>query len=285
MPELPEVETIRRGLEKKIQGKKIIKVESHVPKLLSGDINSIIGAKVLNIKRVGKVLEIDLSNHYSVLIHLKMTGQLVFRTCNNCSEPVEFKGGHPQKVYEQPLPHKHTHIIYTFADKSILYFNDLRKFGWNKIILTDDFKNYLGKDKFGPEPLSKDFTVEYLKKIFAKSNKKIKDFLIDQAKISGIGNIYANDALYWAGILPTRLAKTLSGTEIERLKKAIEKVIKLGIEYGGSSENTYVDVNGKRGKYMDVTATYQQKTDPKGHPLIRKKFGSRSAFYCEICQK
>jgi formamidopyrimidine-DNA glycosylase len=214
-----------------------------------------------------------------------MTGQLVYRTKNHLNEPVEFKGGHPQKIYEQPLPHKHTHIIFTFNDNSILYFNDLRKFGWVKVVTADEANNLLYKDKYGPEPLSEQFTEKYLGEIFTKSSKAIKLVIMDQEKISGLGNIYANDALYVAGIMPNRSAKSLTSSEINKLKKAVEKVIALGIEYGGSSENTYVNVEGKKGKYMEHTATYQQKTDPKGHPLLKTKIGGRGTFYCEICQK
>jgi formamidopyrimidine-DNA glycosylase len=108
---------------------------------------------------------------------------------------------------------------------------------------------------------------------------------MDQQKIGGIGNIYANDALYWAGILPTRPAKTLSGVEIKNLKKAIEKVITLGLKYGGSSENTYVNIEGKKGKYMEHSAVYQQKKDPQGHPIKKITLAGRGTFYCGICQK
>ncbi len=283
MPELPEVETIRIGAKKKLVGKTIKSIEVKVPKLFIGSCSDIINSRIIDIKRVGKVLQVLLNNNQSILIHLKMTGQLVYQPKDkkiSCAV-----GGHMQKAYGKKLPHKHTHIIYNFLDGSKLYFNDLRKFGWNKIIKTEKADKYFGQENFGPEPQSKDFTNNYLENIFKKTNKKIKEVLVDQKKISGLGNIYVNDALYWAGILPNRKAKTLAKNEIANLKKAIEKVINLGLKQGGSSENTYVNIEGKRGKYMDFTATYQQKKDPKGHLLKRQKIGSRSAFYCSICQK
>lgn len=287
MPELPEVETIRKGIIQKLKGKTIEAVEVKVSKLFIGNVDDIIGAKIIDAKRVAKILEIVLDNGYSIIVHLKMTGQLIYK--DDKSKAV---GGHTQKIYDADPPHAYTHIIYTFSDGSHLYFNDFRKFGWNRVVKTIEIEEILGPDKFGPEPLdlrsgqaSKKFTVEYLKKVFSKTSKPVKLVLMDQAKISGIGNIYANDGLYVAGILPTRPAKSLSGEEISKLKSSLEKVIKLGLEYGGSSENTYVNIEGKKGRYMEVTAVYQKKIDPKGHPVKRISIGGRGTFYCETCQK
>lgn len=290
MPELPEVETIKLGAKKYLTGKTIKDVDIRVPKLFVGsegtpigvDKADIINAKIIDVRRVAKILEITLDNSRSILIHLKMTGQLVYQPKGKNIKCAV--GGHMQKAYGGKMPHKHTHIIYTFSDGSKLYFNDLRKFGWNKILKSKTIVSIINSN-FGPEPLTKDFTAKYLEEIFKNKTAKIKDVLLNQKLISGIGNIYANDALYWAGIQPTRMVKSLSTAEISKLKKAIEKVIKLGIKYGGSSENTYVDIDGKRGHYMDHTATYQQKKDPKGHLIIRVKMGSRSSFYCPKCQK
>lgn len=280
MPELPEVETIRKGAKEKLVGKTIKKVEVKVPKLFSGNVKDIIDAKIVDVKRVAKVLEIDLDNDSSIIIHLKMTGQLIYK--DDKSKAV---GGHTQKIYDADPPHAHTHIIYEFTDGSHLYFNDFRKFGWNKVIKTSDVINILGPDKFGPEPVTRNFTVKYLSNIFSKTAKPIKLVLMDQVKISGIGNIYANDGLYFAGILPSRPAKSLDDNEIKKIKTAIEKVINLGLKSGGSSENTYVNIEGKRGHYMDIAAAYQQKKDPKGHPIKKIQLGGRGTFYCKICQK
>ena len=260
MPELPEVETIRKGIIAKLKGKKIAKVDIRLPKLFIGNPKDIIGAKIIDARRVAKILEIVLDNGYSILIHLKLTGQLIYQGQEN----------------------SFTHIIYTFTDGSKLLYNDLRKFGWHKIVKSERVDELLGSV---PEPLTKELTTKYLAEIFAKTAKPIKLVLMDQQKIGGIGNIYANDALYWAGILPTRPAKTLSEVEIKNLKKAIEKVITLGLKYGGSSENTYVNIEGKKGKYMEHSAVYQQKKDPQGHPLKKITLGGRGTFYCGICQK
>jgi len=263
VPELPEVETIKKGLSNKIVGKKIADVDIRVPKMFMGNPRDICGAKIVDAKRVAKILEIVLDNGYSILIHLKLTGQLIYGAREN----------------------SFTRIVYTFSDKTKLIFNDLRKFGWHKIVKSDEVMKLLGPDKYGPEPGSKDFTVEYLKQIFSKTIKPIKSVLMDQVRISGIGNIYANDALYLAGILPARPAKSLSDKEISKLKLAIEKVIALGLKYGGSSENTYVNIEGKKGRYMEITAVYQKKKDPKGHDIKKIQLGGRGTFFCSLCQK
>lgn len=263
MPELPEVETIRQGIIQKLKGKKIAAVEIRVPKMFIGNPRDIIGGKIIDARRVAKVLEIVLDNGYSILIHLKLTGQLVYQGREN------------------PF----TRLVYTFSDKTKLLYNDLRKFGWHKVIKSYEVMKLLGSDKFGPEPNTKDFTAGYLKNIFSKTSKPIKIVLMDQQKIGGIGNIYANDALYEAGILSTRPAKSLTNQEIIKLKNAIEKVITLGLKYGGSSENTYVNIEGKKGRYMEITLVYQKKNDPKGHEIKKIQLGGRGTFYCGICQK
>lgn len=282
MPELPEVETIRQGIVQKLKGKEVEDIDIRASKLFIGNPKDIVGAKITDAKRMAKILEIVLNNGYSIIIHLKMTGQLVYQPKGKEVECAV--GGHMQKAYGQKLPHSHTHIIYTFSDGSKLYFNDLRKFGWNKVLKSDAIAELFDKS-FGPEPGTSGFNTKYLENIFSKTNKRIKEVLMDQAKISGLGNIYANDALYVAGILPTRAAKSLSIDEIKKLKSAIEKVINLGLKYGGSSENTYVNLEGKKGHYMEVTAVYQKKIDPNGHPIKRISLSGRGTFYCPICQR
>jgi len=278
MPELPEVETIRKGAKDKLIGKKISDIEIREPKIFIGEKKNVIGAKIIDVRRVAKILEIVLDNGNSIIIHLKLTGQLIYRKTENPASLKLRRASSEQKT-------DYTRIIYTFSDGSRLYFNDSRKFGWNRVVKTSEVEKILGPDKFGPEPGQKEFTIDYLKKFFAKTGKPIKLVLMDQSKIGGIGNIYANDGLYWAGIMPARPAKSLSTVEISKLKSAIEKVINLGIKYGGSSENTYVNIEGKQGRYMDYAAVYQQKLDPKGHQLKKIQLGGRGTFYCGKCQK
>ncbi|PIU03527.1 formamidopyrimidine-DNA glycosylase [Candidatus Shapirobacteria bacterium CG08_land_8_20_14_0_20_39_18] len=265
MPELPEVETIKRSLQKDIVGKTITDVVINKQKLFRGDPKDVIGKKILGIKRIGKMFLIDLEGELSLLIHLKMSGQLIW---NNY------------------LPGKTTHVIIK-TDDGTLFFNDLRQFGWIRVIEAGSWKREVGK--LGPEPFTKEFTTEYLKKIFSKTSKAIKLVLLDQEKISGIGNIYANDALFEAGILPTRPAKSLTVKEINNLKEGIIKVLEDGIKYGGSSagDEAYIKPDGTKGNYQDHARVYQKdgETCPRCGGIIRRiNIAGRGTFFCPKCQ-
>jgi len=220
MPELPEVETIRRGLEKRIVGKTIADIDVRFPKTFQGDKDKSIGYKVISIERRAKVLAIRMKNSYNLLFHLKMTGQLIWHPPDKISkseflisnqipnhkskipnELSSFAGGHPSHDWHLSLPNSTTAIVFTFDDNSKLYFNDLRKFGWCKV-LTDKQLQKIFVDEYGPEPLdisrgkpSEKFNVEYLIGQTARfPNRKIKHFLMDQKIIAGIGNIYADES-------------------------------------------------------------------------------------------
>ncbi|MBI4999535.1 hypothetical protein HZB97_02065, partial [Candidatus Gottesmanbacteria bacterium] len=233
MPELPEVETIKRNLEKAIVGKKIVGVEVRKTKIFQGNPKEIIGKTIEGIERRGKILIVRLSGDKSLLIHFKLTGQLVWVPCSMfhvpCSEVVTL--GHPIPFAESQLPAKTTHVIFEI-NGGRLFYNDLRQFGWIKVAEIGNWKLEIGN--LGPEPLdfargkpfaNKEFTVDYLQKIFSKTSKPVKLVLMDQEKIAGIGNIYANEALFEAGIMPTRPAKSLVEEEIKKLREAIIKVL------------------------------------------------------------
>ena len=325
MPELPEVETVKRGLERTIIGKTIQAVEIRVTKLFADDRQLIdqvlVGATVVAITRRAKVLLIEVSGGWTLAIHLKMTGQLVVRPPNSripILDPtkfVGFAGGHPEKAYQQPLPHKHSHVIIEFSEGTKLYFNDLRKFGWMKLLrgssrlmnpalgitqkkvhptlqildsvfpTVDDFIMSL---HLGPEPFSADFTVEYLMKLLKKRTIPIKQLLLEQKGISGIGNIYADEALFRSGIAPKRTALSLQLSEVQKLHRAIREVLELGIKHGGTSKNTYLNVEGTRGEMQDHLKVYQRSKKPCivcATPIKRIKIGARSAHFCPRCQK
>ncbi len=323
MPELPEVETVKRGLEQTILGKTIRAVEVRVPKLFPDDQKLIkqvcVGAKVVATPRRGKVLLLGLSTDWTLAIHLKMTGQLIVVQSNQekvRSERVAFVGGHPEKVYEQPLPHKHTHVILTFTDGTQLFFNDLRKFGWMRLFPREVVNHahhvtiaaFLASLQLGPEPLSDDFTVGYFSRILLGRSIPIKQLLLEQKGIAGIGNIYADEALFHAGIRPTRPANSLDRphsahpssntsewhskasrgeSEIRRLHGAIREVLELGIEHGGTSKNTYLTVEGTKGEMQDHLMVYGREGLPCkvcGAAIRRIKIGSRSSHFCPTCQ-
>lgn len=283
MPELPEVETIRLGLQDKILGKKIEDVEVNVAKIFQGSANQIVGAKFKNIRRRGKILIIDLDNGKSLVIHLKLTGQLVYH--QNGSRATF---GHPIPFAGTTLPSKTTHVIFSFEDGSKLYYNDVRKFGWIKVVKTDEVEKIKAIQEFGPEPLTKEFTENRFKEIVQNRKKPIKLVLMDQTEIAGVGNIYANESLFLAGISPLRKANTLTEKEIEKLYKSLLQVLKEGIKYGGSSENAYVNALGEKGEMQNHFRVYAQAGEkcPKCEGKVKRiVLGGRGTFYCPDCQK
>ena len=288
MPELPEVETIKRGLAKSIIGKTIADVDVRVAKIFHGRKEDILGAKILNIKRRAKMIIIGLNNSQSLLIHLKMTGQLVFDQKPNVKS-TRTAGGHPSKELAMDLPNKYSHAIFKFSDKSVLYFNDMRKFGYIKIYATEQIDKLKVLSNLGPDPIEGELKAEYLKKAFSKRPKiKIKQILLDQTVISGVGNIYADEALFCAGISPLRLAKNIKNSELEKLIECIKKVMLLSLKYGGSSENTYVDSEGKKGQMQNYFQVYRKTGDecPRGcGEIVRTVVGGRGTHYCPKCQK
>lgn len=282
MPELPEVENIRIQLEKYLVGHKVKDVEIRYGKKFEGNPKDIIGGKVVKIRRFGKALSIDLDNGYSVLIHIKLTGQLIYRgpklgDAGKLSEKI--KGG---------LEGKHTHIIFSLDRGGKLYFNDVRKFGWIKITKSEELrtKNDFIKN-LGPEPL-RDLSQTKFKEVVESTKRNIKTLLMDQTKIAGVGNIYANDALWLAKIVPTKSAKRLSDKEIKLLFNAMETVLKEGLKRGGASELAFVTPDGKEGKYQEHTLVYGREGEKckRCKSVLKKmKISGRGTYYCSNCQK
>ena len=286
MPELPEVETIRRGLEEKIKGLTIKNVEDRLAKQFQGKATDIIGAKVLSVRRRGKVTIIDLSNGKSLIIHLKLTGQLVFR-----HDGRSFIGGHPIPFAGTDLPAKTTHIIFDFTNGARLFYNDLRQFGWIKVLRSEEVNTTSAIGKLGIEPFTNDFSLEAFSPILKRSSKPIKLVLMDQEKIAGVGNIYANDALFEAGIDPRRKANSLTPSEGHKLFISLHSVLKEAIKYGGSSaaDEAYVNAAGVPGKYQDHFRVYQRQgqlcLNKCGQKIVRIALSGRGTFFCPHCQK
>lgn len=281
MPELPEVETIKLGLQKYLIGKEIEDVEIRIPKLFVGSISQIIGAKITGLKRIGKSLIIELNNDFVLAIHLKMTGQVVFQddsTKNIILSP---------KVGGDKLPSKFTHIIFKLNGNSYLYYNDLRQFGWIKVIRKDELMNVPFFKNMGPEPF-KDLTLGKFNEILNNNKTTIKTLLMDQKKIGGIGNIYANDALFKAGIDPRRSVKQITSKEITRLYDAINFVLKKSLEYGGSSDENFVNSLGQEGNYQKHALVYgkeKEKCNVCGQFIQKIKLGGRGTYFCPRCQR
>ncbi|MDD3035539.1 MAG: bifunctional DNA-formamidopyrimidine glycosylase/DNA-(apurinic or apyrimidinic site) lyase [Candidatus Saccharimonadaceae bacterium] len=288
MPELPEVETVRRGLHKLIIGKIIKIVSSDNQKSFpnaSADVEEfLIGSKVTDVRRRAKVLMIDLSTDHTLVVHLKMTGQLVF-----VSKHKRFGAGHPTDSLVHSLPDKSTRVIVEFNDGSNLYFNDQRKFGWVRLMPTPEVPNIDFMKRVGPEPLEADFTLKQFVECFKRRpNTSIKAALLDQSVIAGVGNIYADESLWGAKIHPKRLVKTLTKTEFRRLFDEVRYVMNLSIEKGGSTNRNYVDAEGKKGSYMDFARVFRREglECPRcGTEILKIKVAGRGTHICPKCQK
>lgn len=283
MPELPEVETIKKTLQKAVLGKTVKEIEVKKTKIFQGNTQEVIGKRIEGIERRGKMIIIWLSGNKALLIHLKLTGQLVW--VPTAGETVSFL--HPIPFAGNKLPGKTTHVIFKINGGKLFY-NDLRQFGWIKVIEQTEAERE--KEKLGIEPFEKEFTGEYLQKVFSRTAKPIKLVLMDQEKIAGIGNIYANEALFEAGILPTRPAKSLEKKEIEKLREAILQVLADGIKYGGSSatDEAYIKPTGEPGEYQFHFRVYQRegKECKRCGGLIRRiNLGGRGTFFCPKCQQ
>jgi len=288
MPELPEVEAVRVKLSYFLSGHRIESVEIRNSKTFIGDFKKVIGAKFSSFRRFGKVLVLDLDNNYSLLVHLKLTGQLIYRGP---------KLPNPPPLSEKVIggvPGPHTLVIFNLDRNGKLYYNDIRKFGWIKLDETDK----VGEEKFikalGPEPpvfenqSGKVLSLDSFAQILSKTTRPIKIVLMDQNKIAGVGNIYANDALWLAGINPRRPSKSLSSKEVEKLFKSVIEVLKEGIKRGGSSENTFVTPEGIEGKYQDFTLIYgrdKEKCKRCGAEIEKIQLSGRGTYFCPHCQK
>jgi formamidopyrimidine-DNA glycosylase len=282
MPELPEVETIRRGLKKYLVGHKVLSVEIRFRKTLKEGEEYLVGTKITNIRRFSKVLVIDFDNQYSALIHLKLTGQTIYRGPNLKNPPQlseKIIGG---------LPGKHTHVIFHLDKGGEFYFNDYRKFGWIRILKTEDVETTGFIEKLGPEPFN-GLTEKIFREIVSKVKTPIKLLLMNQEKIGGIGNIYANDALWLAKINPKRSSNSLTSIEITELFKAIISVLKKSLEEGGASDNAYVTSDGTEGTYQKYFLVYNRRWELcsrcKKAKIEKIKLGGRGTFFCPVCQK
>ena len=304
MPELPEVETIRIGLQKRIIGKKIADVEVRLPKIISigphvvSNIRKtskksarifrdlLLGHKFVKIGRRAKMLMLDLSGPLTLLVHLKMTGQLIFvrkgekklvKILNSPSSRKEF------------LPHQYTHVIFKFTDKSRLFYNDLRQFGYLRLVRDEDMKKVRELGEYGPEPSDPKFNAEYLAQK-AKSRPKIsiKQFLMDPKVVAGIGNIYSDEILYWSKLRPMRPLKSVKPRDFQVIIQSTHKVLKDALKAGGSSVGDFFQVDGSEGTYgkqLMVYGRYALRCKKCGTVIKSVKLGGRTGSYCPRCQK
>lgn len=287
VPELPEVETIRIGLAKLLPGKVIADTWGNWPKSFPNapaDVaRFLIGAKVKTVRRRAKVLIIDLSGGYSLVIHLKMTGQLVYEGKKR------FGAGHPNKSLVGKLPDKSTHVILDFTDGSKLFFNDQRKFGWMRLLPTVEIPEIDFFKKVGPEPLEDDFSVQdFLERLSIRKNSPIKAALLDQTVIAGVGNIYADESLFAAKIHPATRVTKVPKTKLIKLFAELRSVLKLSIEKGGSTDKNYVDAEGKKGSYLTFAQVFRKNGQPCprcGTTIDKIRVAGRGTHICPSCQR
>ena len=291
MPELPEVETIRSDLKLKVLNKKIEKIEILDEKVIGKDSKkryyNLKDLKIIAIDRQGKLLAFLLNNNKYLLVHLKMTGQLVFKTNKDI-----IAGGHPfsikdkRKAVGNALPNKHTRFVIYFSNNKILFFNDMRRFGYVKLVSKDEWLKI--KKSYGPEPLKKEFSLAKFQSILLKRKTPIKAVLLNQKLVSGLGNIYVDESLFLANIDPRRDAVSLSKQESEKLFKAIVKIIKEAIRYRGTTFSDYVDSEGRIGNFSNKLKVYgrQGQSCLKCDNIIKKvKVAGRGTHICDNCQK
>lgn len=287
MPELPEVETIRRSLEQHILDKKIVDLTLGKTKVIRAKEDVVkallIGRSISSIDRVGKLLIFSLttSDEY-LLVHLKMTGQLIY-----IRKKFIVAGGHSQtKEILSELPNKYTHLTITFSDKSQLFFNDMRLFGYLDIV--DKETRDAVVSKFGPEPLAKNFTLpDFIARIKPRQTT-IKAVLLNQSIIAGIGNIYADEICFASGIRPSRRASSLTDDDLKKLFEAARAILALAIRERGTTFNSYVDGAGKKGNFVRFLKVYGRGGKPCltcQTPLRKAKVAGRGTVFCPQCQK
>ncbi|OGR87393.1 MAG: DNA-formamidopyrimidine glycosylase [Elusimicrobia bacterium RIFCSPHIGHO2_02_FULL_57_9] len=263
MPELPEVETVRRALEKRLVGLKVTAYELGRPTFYrrppAQALKSLVGSTIEAVRRRGKYLLLSLSGKQELALHLGMSGRLILAKANGSHKP---------------------HLRFSlFIDGQALEFHDARRFGRVGCRLPE----------LGPEPLDAAFNAHYLRQALRGRKAPIKALLMDQEIVAGIGNIYATEALFASGIRPDRKAGRLSAGEIKRLGSAIKKILARAVELGGSTleDNAYLDPLGQPGRFQEVISIYGRKTDPCGHALkaTKKPLAGRTSLYCPVCQK
>ena len=288
MPELPEVETVRCGLAELLPGRVVVRAmvfdsPKSFPNAPADVEQFLYGSRVTAVRRRAKVLMIDLDTRYSLVVHLKMTGQLIFRGAQS------FAGGHPNDSLIGELPDRSTRVQIEFSDGSRLFFNDQRKFGWVKLLPTDEVKNLPFMQKVGPEPLDPNTRAEdFIQRIRRRQNSMIKPVFLDQAVIAGVGNIYADEALWAARIHPQTRVRNVSDQQLNTLFNELRQILQLSIDQGGSTDRNYVDAEGRKGNYLTFARVFRREGQAcHRHPdqeIIKLKVGGRGTHVCPVCQ-
>ncbi|HEY9548624.1 MAG TPA: bifunctional DNA-formamidopyrimidine glycosylase/DNA-(apurinic or apyrimidinic site) lyase [Kiloniellaceae bacterium] len=278
MPELPEVETVVRGLRPKLEGQRLAQVEQHRPDLRfplpENFAARLIGRRVERIQRRAKYMLLHLDDGQVLLCHLGMSGRMVIVK--------RARGG------RRPPLDRHDHIVFVTEAGAEIRFNDARRFGIMDLVAAEALDTHPLLRALGPEPLGNAFNGPSLAAALKGKRSPIKAALLDQQVVAGLGNIYVSEALFFAGLSPRRLAYTVQGNRAEKLAAAVRQVLTRAIEAGGSSLRSYVQANGELGYFQHEWAVYGREGEPCrncGAPVKRLAQGGRSTFYCSPCQR
>ncbi|HEY4512727.1 MAG TPA: bifunctional DNA-formamidopyrimidine glycosylase/DNA-(apurinic or apyrimidinic site) lyase [Candidatus Paceibacterota bacterium] len=304
MPELPEVQITVNGLNNYLKGLKITAVWTnynsayHIgkdniknPKYFEYFKKEIVGKKIIGARRVAKNVIITLSNGSTILIHMKMTGHLLYGNYvfEKSDKKDPWKGVSPKALTDSF--NRHIRLVFSLSNKKYLALSDVRRFAKITHIREKDIEKTTHLEKLGPEPLAENFTNEkFLSRLTLRPNMKIKQALIEQSLISGIGNIYSDELLWRADVLPTRKVKSIRPAEFKKMYKAMKTVLKAGIDFGGDSMSDYRNLLGERGCFQEKHRAYRktgEKCSKKGCNgiILRTIIGARSTHFCNKHQK
>ncbi len=272
MPELPEVETVRRGLLKIAKGRKINAIDVYYGKTIDGDVeefrHALIGQTILDVNRRGKYLLFRFSNDLTMISHLRMEGKYFNQ---EQGKPID----------------KHTHVVFKFTDGTELCYHDTRKFGRMRLVKTGEEMNVAGLKTIGPEPTDADFTVEYFRDILKRSRSKIKPFLLNQKHVAGLGNIYADEVLWMSKINPEQPVNSLSDEQIKLLHDSIIKEIAVATKFKGTTVHSFTNAFGDAGGFQDHLHAYGrggEKCERCGTKMVKIKVAERGTTFCPHCQ-
>lgn len=289
MPELPEVETIKNDLKKKVVGKKIIDFELLSPNTLKGKSlidfkKKVVGTKILDVKRRAKLIIVRLENGYYIIFHMMMTGHLLV---NSDYLNIDKKGTWKEKTGALADPfNQYIRAFFILKPKSLIAFSDLRKFGYIKLLKESEMK--IIENKYGPEPLSRNFDKNYLANLFSEKKIAIKKVLMEQANIAGIGNIYADEILFLSKIHPQKITQKITAKEIEKIIVNTKKILKKAIILRGTSTSDFRDTRGEKGKYGSQLFVYRRTDLPCkicNTKIKRIVVGGRGTHFCPNCQE
>lgn len=305
MPELPEVQTVVSELYPKLRNKKIKDVRVLMPKMVAlgpGTLpnlrkvdesipgkfaKALKGQKITGVTRRAKLIIIDVAGKFAILVHLKMTGQLIFLSKRELTKQIKLLN--IEKIAPVRLPAKSTHVIFEFTDGSKLFYNDFRQFGYLKLVTDKELPHVKELANFGPEPLEDKFTLEVFEGILKRRPKaKLKSFIMDSNMIAGIGNIYSDEIAFYAKVRPTRTLKSLKPREIKLLFKGIKKVLQDAVKHRGSSVGDFIRPSGDWGTYGKLHKVYGRAEKPCftcGTTIKSLKFNGRTGSFCPNCQK